>query len=75
MVTQDNLDQGRVYPPLEHIFHVSTEIAIAITEYAYASKVATYYPEPANKREFVKAQLYSTSYEDFTPHIYDWPTA
>ena len=75
MVTQENLDEGRVYPPLDQIFSVSTEIAVQVIEHAYQTKVATNYPEPANKKEFVKSQLYTTEYDNFIPDFYDWPAA
>jgi malate dehydrogenase (oxaloacetate-decarboxylating)(NADP+) len=73
MVSEKDLEEGRVYPPLKDIFKVSTEIAVQITEYAYQAQVAAHYPEPPNKREFVMSQLYSTEYENFIPDFYDWP--
>ena len=35
---------------------------------------AAFYPEPEDKEAFIRAQMYSTNYEDFTPELYDWPT-
>ncbi len=40
MVTQEHLDEGRVYPPLNTIRDVSTKIAVHIVEYAYDAGVA-----------------------------------
>ena len=72
-VTKENLDEGRVFPPLSKIRDVSTDIAVAIVELACKEKLASIYPEPENKREFVEAQLYKTDYDNFMPDFYDWP--
>ncbi len=40
MVTQQDLDVGRVYPPLSTIREVSTRIATNLVEYAYRNNVA-----------------------------------
>ena len=73
MVTKENLDEGRLYPPLGKIREVSTKIAIKIAEYTYANKMASHYPEPEDKEQFIISQLYSTEYESFVPDVYDWP--
>jgi len=73
MVTKKDLDEGRIYPPLSQIREVSTRIAIKIAEYAYAHQMASHYPEPEDKSEFIRSQLYSTEYESFLPDLYDWP--
>ena len=72
-VTQENLDEGRVYPPLSEIQNVSVKIAVAVVEQAYQQQMAAQYPEPEDKLEFVKSQMYSTCYESFLPDLYDWP--
>ena len=72
-VTQENLDEGRVYPPLSEIQNVSVKIAVAVVEQAYQNQMAAQYPEPDDKLEFVKSQMYSTCYESFLPDLYDWP--
>ena len=73
MVTDENLAEGRLYPPLANIREVSTQIAIKIAEYAYTNKMAAHYPEPDNKDDFIRSQLYSTDYDSFVPDMYDWP--
>jgi len=73
MVTKENLDEGRLYPPLSKICDVSNKIAIKIAEYTYANKMASHYPEPEDKEQFITSQLYSTDYESFVPDVYDWP--
>ena len=74
-VSQENLDEGRVYPPLSAIRPVSTDIAVAIVELACQEKSASIYPEPEDKRAFVTSQLYSTDYDNFMPDFYDWPSS
>ncbi|KAL3882184.1 hypothetical protein ACJMK2_028552 [Sinanodonta woodiana] len=73
LVSKSDLDEGRVYPPLNQIRDVSLQIATDVAEYAYKNKLASYYPEPANKREFIWNQLYSTDYESFVPETWSWP--
>ena len=29
---------------------------------------------PEDKEAFIRAQVYSSEYDDFTPKVYDWPT-
>ena len=40
MVTQEDLDVGRVYPPLSNIRDVSTQIATNLVSYAYRKGIA-----------------------------------
>ena len=40
MVTQEDLDVGRVYPPLSNIREVSTQIATDLVRYAYRKQLA-----------------------------------
>lgn len=32
------------------------------------------YPEPANKEEFIKSQLYNFKYTSALPDMYNWPS-
>ena len=73
LVTKDDLEVGRVYPPLTKIREVSTKIAVKVAEYVYELKMASHYPEPSDKGEFIRSQLYETDYESFIPDTYDWP--
>lgn len=73
MVTQEHLDEGRVYPPLSTIREVSTRLAAAIIEHNYEHGLATFYPEPKDKRAFVEGYQYSSSYDNLVPQIYGWP--
>ena len=42
-------------------------------DYAYANKLATVRPEPENKEEFVRGQMYDLHYQAALPNIYPWP--
>jgi malate dehydrogenase (oxaloacetate-decarboxylating)(NADP+) len=60
-VTQDDLDQGSIYPPLKNIRAVSAHIAAAVADVAYREGL-TQLPRPADLLAFVKAQMYEPRY-------------
>ncbi|CAH6777914.1 Me1 [Phodopus roborovskii] len=72
-VSDKHLEEGRLYPPLNTIRDVSLKIAVKIVTDAYREKMATVYPEPQNKEEFVCSQMYSTNYDQILPDCYSWP--
>ncbi|KFP06047.1 hypothetical protein N300_01736, partial [Calypte anna] len=74
-VTEQNLAEGRLYPPLDRIREVSLKIAVKIVEWAYKHGLASWYPEPADKEAFVKQQVYSPDYDSFVIDEYRWPPA
>lgn len=92
MVSEQDLEDGRVYPPVPAIHEVTVKIAAHLAEHLYKTKKAWNYPgrimfgdwvifltennlglEPENKEEFIRMQLYDTSYEYFGPKTWDWP--
>jgi malate dehydrogenase (oxaloacetate-decarboxylating)(NADP+) len=73
MVSDADLEQGRIYPPLKLIREVSTLLATSVVEYAYANGLASAYPEPDDKEAYVRQHQYDTSYENFVPKTYPWP--
>lgn len=73
MVTDEHYKQGRVYPPLQDIRRVSTDIAIHLAEFAYKQGLAHHYPEPVDKRKFIESHQYSVEYDEYIPTLYDWP--
>uniref|UniRef100_H3CEM1 Malic enzyme n=1 Tax=Tetraodon nigroviridis TaxID=99883 RepID=H3CEM1_TETNG len=73
MVTEENLAEGRLYPPLSTIREVSFKIAVQVISYAYKHNVASVYPEPKDKEAFVLSHIYSPNYDSFTLDMYDWP--
>uniref|UniRef100_A0A8C0HPP8 Malic enzyme n=1 Tax=Buteo japonicus TaxID=224669 RepID=A0A8C0HPP8_9AVES len=72
-VTEQNLAEGRLYPPLDSIREVS--LKIAIVDWAYKHGLASWYPEPADKETFVKRLVYSPDYDSFVIDDYRWPPA
>ncbi|CAF2772675.1 unnamed protein product [Rotaria sp. Silwood2] len=73
LVNEEDLNDGRVYPPVPKIHEVTVKIATHLAEHLYATKKAWNYPEPENKEEFIRMQLYDTSYEYFGPKTWKWP--
>ncbi|KAM9439489.1 NADP-dependent malic enzyme [Clarias gariepinus] len=73
LVTEKDLAEGRLYPPLTLIRDVSFKIAVKIVEYAYKQKMALLQPEPADKEALVRSHVYSTDYDNFTVDSYRWP--
>ncbi|XP_039273715.2 NAD-dependent malic enzyme, mitochondrial-like [Styela clava] len=72
-MTPEEVSQGRVYPNLKRIQDVSINIAVKIAEYVYAHGMAGHQPEPVDKYDFIRSQMYSTDYESLLPSRYDWP--
>ncbi|CAF5133591.1 unnamed protein product, partial [Rotaria sp. Silwood1] len=73
LVSEEDLNDGRVYPPIPKIHDVTVKIAADLAKHLYATKKAWNYPEPDDKEEFIRMQLYDTSYEYFGPKIWQWP--
>ncbi|XP_072765666.1 NADP-dependent malic enzyme isoform X4 [Anoplolepis gracilipes] len=73
LVTQTDLDNGTLYPPLKDIQKCSLKIACALMKYAYDNCIATVHPQPKDCESFIKAQLYDTSYKSSIPPLYAWP--
>lgn len=61
-VTEQNLNEGRVYPPLSDIHDVSLSIAAELAAHFYATGVATVKPEPKDKMAFLQSKQYDFSY-------------
>jgi malate dehydrogenase (oxaloacetate-decarboxylating)(NADP+) len=73
LVTAEHLKAGRVYPPLEDCREISIKIATAVLQYAYKNGMASFYPEPEDKEQFIRSQIYNLDYDDIEPHTYNWP--
>lgn len=73
MVTQKDLDQGRLYPPLSSIRSVSFDIAVQTVQEAYDDGTASLDPQPIDIEKFVWSKMYSYYYDSFMPITYDWP--
>ncbi|KAM6270886.1 NADP-dependent malic enzyme [Spheniscus humboldti] len=72
-VSEENLQEGRLYPPLVTIQHVSLKIAVRIAEEAYRNNTASTYPQPKDLEAFIRSQVYSTNYHSFVADSYTWP--
>jgi malate dehydrogenase (oxaloacetate-decarboxylating)(NADP+) len=57
----EDLQLGRIYPPLSRIREVSLAIAVAVAEVAYRSGLARI-PMPDDLRSHIKSQMYNPKY-------------
>ncbi len=64
LVTEEDLARGSIFPPIERIWHVSGEIAVAVAEVAYREGLATV-PRPADLPAFVRAHRYDPAYPTY----------
>ncbi|NXV78027.1 MAOX enzyme, partial [Atlantisia rogersi] len=72
-VSDEHLQEGRLYPPLVTIQDVSLKIAVKIAEEAYRNNTASTYPQPKDLEAFIRSQVYSTDYNSFVADSYTWP--
>jgi malate dehydrogenase (oxaloacetate-decarboxylating)(NADP+) len=72
-VSDNDIAKGSLYPPLSSIQECSLDIAIGITKYAYAKGLASTYPEPSDKKGFIRKHLYNFNYESSMPVTWTWP--
>ncbi|KAL5264151.1 hypothetical protein ACHWQZ_G005286 [Mnemiopsis leidyi] len=72
LVSEKDLEVGRVYPRLSDIQATSVKIAVSVIERAYELNLATVFPKPANLEQFVLDQLYDTEYPTFIPDTYEY---
>jgi malate dehydrogenase (oxaloacetate-decarboxylating)(NADP+) len=63
-VTEADLAQGSLYPPLSKVRDVSAHIAAALAEVAYRAGLATG-PRPDDVLSFVRAQMYEPRYQSY----------
>jgi malate dehydrogenase (oxaloacetate-decarboxylating)(NADP+) len=63
-VSEGDLAQGRIYPPLSAIRKVSAVIAAAVAEVAYRRGLAAV-PEPGDLLAHIEAQMYVPRYESY----------
>ncbi|XP_069700053.1 NADP-dependent malic enzyme-like isoform X2 [Periplaneta americana] len=73
LVSEDDLEKGSLYPPLSTIQKCSIRIAAKVAEHAYEHGMASVDPEPEDKEEFIRAQLYDYHYKSALPCSYAWP--
>jgi malate dehydrogenase (oxaloacetate-decarboxylating)(NADP+) len=63
-VTQGDLDQGSLYPPLSKVREVSAHIAAAVADVAYRQGIATV-AEPADLLGALRDAMYQPRYTDY----------
>ncbi|MBT4512188.1 MAG: NAD-dependent malic enzyme, partial [Chloroflexi bacterium] len=63
-LSQDDLDQGRIYPPLSRIREVSARIATEVARVAYKQGLARK-PKPDDIRAYIKSLMYEPKYPNF----------
>merc|ERR1712098_721051 len=73
MVQDSDLAVGRLYPPLSALREISVKIATKVAIEAYKSGTASTYPEPEDKENFIRQQLYNYAYNTSLPSRYQWP--
>ena len=64
LVTEADLAAGCVYPDLQRIREVSSKIAVAVAEVAFARQL-TRIPRPRNIAELVESHMYQAKYKDY----------
>jgi len=74
LVTEEDLELGRMYPPLSKIKEISLKIATKVAEEAYKEGMASTYPEPEDKEAFIRSKLYNYDYDSQSalPTLYAW---
>ena len=63
-VSESDLEQGLIYPPLIHIREVSAAIAAAVAQVAYERGFAAQ-PRPDDLRAHIEAQMYEPCYRSY----------
>jgi malate dehydrogenase (oxaloacetate-decarboxylating)(NADP+) len=63
-VSENDLANGRIYPPLSKIREVSAKIATAVAAVAYQQGLATV-PKPEDLPAMVLAQMYEPDYQNY----------
>jgi malate dehydrogenase (oxaloacetate-decarboxylating)(NADP+) len=64
LVSEVDIAQGRLYPPLAHIRDISAAIATRVAELAYARGLAER-ERPADLAAFVRGQMYEPGYQPY----------
>lgn len=72
-VSEEDLKQGRVYPPLVDIQKVSFQIAMRIVDVAYEHGFATVMPEPEDKESLIRSIIYRPDYVSYVPKTFPYP--
>ena len=63
-VSPEDLQQGRLYPPVPKVREVSLDVAVAVAKEAYASGLATQ-RQPEDVRKYIEALMYQPEYQNY----------
>jgi len=63
-VSEKDLAEGRLYPPLTKIRDVSLAVAVAVAELAYEKELAQE-PRPEDLTAFIRSRMYEPAYESY----------
>ena len=63
-VSAEDLQQGRLYPPVPKVREVSLDVAVAVAKEAYASGLASC-PQPDDLRQYVRELMYQPVYRSY----------
>ncbi|CAK1544125.1 unnamed protein product [Leptosia nina] len=72
-VSEEDLNLGRIYPPLSDIRKVSYSIAIELCKMAYDKGIATVYPKPQDFKKFIESHIYNLAYHNYLPNFFHYP--
>ncbi|XP_073048378.1 NADP-dependent malic enzyme, chloroplastic-like [Primulina eburnea] len=64
-VSQENLDNGLIYPPFANIRKISAKIAADVAAKAYELGLATRLPQPENLVAYAESCMYSPNYRNY----------
>lgn len=64
-VSQENFDEGRIYPPFSNIRKISAHIAASVAAKAYELGLATRLPQPKDLVKYAESCMYSPSYRSY----------
>ncbi|XP_075505200.1 NADP-dependent malic enzyme, chloroplastic-like [Primulina tabacum] len=64
-VSQENLDNGLIYPPFSNIRKISAKIAANVAAKAYELGLATRLPQPENLVAYAESCMYSPNYRNY----------
>ncbi|KAF6164144.1 hypothetical protein GIB67_010114 [Kingdonia uniflora] len=64
-VSQENIDNGLIFPPFSNIRKISAQIAADVAAKAYDLGLATRLPRPENLVEYAESCMYSPLYRGF----------
>ncbi|KAJ8755741.1 hypothetical protein K2173_024285 [Erythroxylum novogranatense] len=64
-VTQDDFDNGRIYPPFTNIRKISAHIAAKVAAKAYELGLASRLPQPRDLLHCAESSMYSPSYRSY----------